>query len=50
MIQQTCDALAAFAPEVIVLTHCTGFRAVQRLANLLPDAFIQSSVGTRFEL
>jgi len=50
MIQQICDALAALAPEVIVPTHCTGFRAVHRLANLLPDAFIQSSVGTRFEL
>ena len=50
LIQQTCDALAAFAPAVIVPTHCTGFQAVHRLATLLPDAFIQSSVGTRFEL
>jgi 7,8-dihydropterin-6-yl-methyl-4-(beta-D-ribofuranosyl)aminobenzene 5'-phosphate synthase len=50
IIQQTCDALAAFAPAVIVPTHCTGFRAIHRLATLLPDAFIQSSVGTRFEL
>jgi 7,8-dihydropterin-6-yl-methyl-4-(beta-D-ribofuranosyl)aminobenzene 5'-phosphate synthase len=50
LIQQTCDALAAFAPTIIVPTHCTGFRAIHRLATLLPDAFIQSSVGTRFEL
>jgi 7,8-dihydropterin-6-yl-methyl-4-(beta-D-ribofuranosyl)aminobenzene 5'-phosphate synthase len=50
LIQQTCDALAAFAPGIIVPTHCTGFRAIHRLATLLPDAFIQSSVGTRFEL
>ena len=50
LIQQTCDALAAFAPAIIVPTHCTGFRAIHRLATLLPDAFIQSSVGTRFEL
>jgi 7,8-dihydropterin-6-yl-methyl-4-(beta-D-ribofuranosyl)aminobenzene 5'-phosphate synthase len=50
VIQQTCEALAAFAPSVIVPTHCTGFRAIHRLATLLPDAFIQSSVGTRFEL
>ena len=49
-IQQTRDALAAFAPAIIVPTHCTGFRAIHRLATLLPDAFIQSSVGTRFEL
>jgi len=49
MIQQTCDALAAVAPAAIVPAHCTGFRVVHRLANLLPDAFIQSSVGTSFE-
>jgi 7,8-dihydropterin-6-yl-methyl-4-(beta-D-ribofuranosyl)aminobenzene 5'-phosphate synthase len=47
---QTCDVLAAFAPQVIVPTHCTGFRARHRLATQLPDAFLQSSVGTRFEL
>jgi 7,8-dihydropterin-6-yl-methyl-4-(beta-D-ribofuranosyl)aminobenzene 5'-phosphate synthase len=49
-LAQTCDALAAFAPQVIVPTHCTGFRAIHRLATQLPDAFLQSSVGTRFEL
>ncbi len=50
IIQQTCEALAAFTPEIIVPTHCTGYRAIHQLANLLPNAFIQSSVGTRFEL
>jgi len=50
LIQQTCTDLAAFTPHVIVPTHCTGFRAIHRLASLLPEAFIQSSVGTRFEL
>jgi 7,8-dihydropterin-6-yl-methyl-4-(beta-D-ribofuranosyl)aminobenzene 5'-phosphate synthase len=49
LLAQTCDALAAFAPRVIVPTHCTGFRAIHRLATQLPVAF-QSSVGTRFEL
>jgi 7,8-dihydropterin-6-yl-methyl-4-(beta-D-ribofuranosyl)aminobenzene 5'-phosphate synthase len=28
LLVQTCDALAAFAPHVIVPTHCTGFRAI----------------------
>jgi 7,8-dihydropterin-6-yl-methyl-4-(beta-D-ribofuranosyl)aminobenzene 5'-phosphate synthase len=50
IIQQTCDALAAFTPEVLVPTHCTGYRAIHRLASLLPNAFIQSSVGTCFSL
>ena len=36
--------------QIIVPTHCTGFRAIHQLATLLPEAFIQSSVGTRFEL
>lgn len=49
-IPETCDTLAAFAPEVIVPTHCTGYRAIHRLAAQLPNAFIQSSVGTRFDL
>lgn len=47
---QTCDALAAFAPNVIVPTHCTGFPAMAMLAARMPDAFIQSTVGTRFDL
>jgi 7,8-dihydropterin-6-yl-methyl-4-(beta-D-ribofuranosyl)aminobenzene 5'-phosphate synthase len=50
LLDQTCEALAAFAPQVIVPTHCTGFSAIHQLATRLPDAFIQSSVGTRFEL
>lgn len=50
IIQQTCAALAAFAPAVLVPTHCTGYRAIHQLATLLPNAFIQSSVGTCFTL
>jgi 7,8-dihydropterin-6-yl-methyl-4-(beta-D-ribofuranosyl)aminobenzene 5'-phosphate synthase len=26
--------------------HCTGWKATQRLAQALPDAFVQPSVGT----
>ena len=29
--------------------HCTGWRAIHALAARFPDAFIQNSVGTRFE-
>lgn len=46
----TSRALAAFAPTVIVPTHCTGFPAMALLAAEMPDAFIQSTVGTRFVL
>jgi 7,8-dihydropterin-6-yl-methyl-4-(beta-D-ribofuranosyl)aminobenzene 5'-phosphate synthase len=48
--RQTSRALAAYAPAVVVPTHCTGFPAMAALAAEMPNAFIQSTVGTRFEL
>jgi 7,8-dihydropterin-6-yl-methyl-4-(beta-D-ribofuranosyl)aminobenzene 5'-phosphate synthase len=50
IIPQVRLALAELAPSVLVPTHCTGWRAVHALAGAFPDAFVQSSVGTRFEL
>jgi 7,8-dihydropterin-6-yl-methyl-4-(beta-D-ribofuranosyl)aminobenzene 5'-phosphate synthase len=50
IVEPTVDALAALAPEVVVPAHCTGWDASHRMATRLPDAFIQNSVGTRFEL
>ncbi len=50
IIPITVEALAEFRPRVIVPAHCTGWRAVHRLAAAFPDAFIQNSVGTRFDL
>jgi len=50
IIPATCQALAEMAPAVIVPAHCTGWRATHALAAAFPDAFIQNSVGTRFEL
>ncbi|MHB8575511.1 MAG: MBL fold metallo-hydrolase [Dehalococcoidia bacterium] len=50
IIPQTCAALSELRPEVIVPTHCTGWRAIHTLAAAMPAAFIQNSVGTRFEL
>lgn len=49
-IPAVCDALAAIGPQVLVPAHCTGWRAVHALAARFPDAFIQTSVGTSFEL
>jgi 7,8-dihydropterin-6-yl-methyl-4-(beta-D-ribofuranosyl)aminobenzene 5'-phosphate synthase len=50
VIPSTIDALRAEAPEVVVPGHCTGWKAVHRLAATMPDAFVPNSVGTRFEL
>jgi 7,8-dihydropterin-6-yl-methyl-4-(beta-D-ribofuranosyl)aminobenzene 5'-phosphate synthase len=49
IIDATCDALAAFAPDHLVPTHCTGYRAIHALAARFPGAFVQNSVGTRLE-
>jgi 7,8-dihydropterin-6-yl-methyl-4-(beta-D-ribofuranosyl)aminobenzene 5'-phosphate synthase len=50
IISNVLDALDEFRPEVIVPAHCTGWRAVHAIAARFPNAFIQNSVGTRFEL
>ncbi len=50
IIGATCEALAELSPEWVVPAHCTGWRATHALAAALPDAFIQNSVGTRYEL
>ena len=50
VIGPTVDALAALAPQVIGPAHCTGRDVGHAIAARLPEAFIQNSVGTRFEL
>jgi hypothetical protein len=50
IIDATCDALIELAPEIVVPTHCTGWKAIDALAARLPEAFKQNSVGTTFEL
>jgi 7,8-dihydropterin-6-yl-methyl-4-(beta-D-ribofuranosyl)aminobenzene 5'-phosphate synthase len=49
IIAPTCEALDEFAPDYLVPSHCTGWRATQAIATRFPDAFITNSVGTRFE-
>ncbi len=49
-IPPTVEALGEFDPQVVVPTHCTGWRATHALAAAFPDAFIQNSVGTRYVL
>jgi 7,8-dihydropterin-6-yl-methyl-4-(beta-D-ribofuranosyl)aminobenzene 5'-phosphate synthase len=49
IIAPTCDALADFSPDYLVPCHCTGWRATHALAGRFPEAFIQNTVGTRFD-
>ncbi|CAN5116610.1 hypothetical protein BH18CHL2_BH18CHL2_02380 [soil metagenome] len=49
IIPRTVDELTAIAPRYIVPGHCTGWRAIHALARRMPDAYLQTSVATRFE-
>ncbi|MFK0150454.1 MBL fold metallo-hydrolase [Streptomyces sp. NPDC090493] len=50
VIGPTVAALTRLAPELIVPGHCTGWRAQHTLAAALPDAWVQTSVGTTYTL
>ncbi len=47
MIQDTIQGLKEIAPELIIAGHCTGFRALTKLAVAFPDNFMVSCVGTK---
>jgi len=48
IIPATVEALISINPDYVVPGHCTGFSAAREIAARLPQAFIQSSVGTSF--
>jgi 7,8-dihydropterin-6-yl-methyl-4-(beta-D-ribofuranosyl)aminobenzene 5'-phosphate synthase len=50
IIPQTVEELKAAALGVVVPGHCTGWKAVHAIAQAMPEAFIQNSVGTQFVL
>ncbi len=50
IIPRTIEALVAIGPDIIVPGHCTGWRATHELVRQLPDAYVQTSVGTRLHL
>lgn len=47
-IERTIDAIEQIAPRMIVPTHCTGFGAIARFAQRMPDAFVLGAVGTTY--
>ena len=49
-IEPTVQALAKINPQVVVPQHCSGWKAMFRMAQVLPDAFVQNTVGTRLIL
>jgi 7,8-dihydropterin-6-yl-methyl-4-(beta-D-ribofuranosyl)aminobenzene 5'-phosphate synthase len=47
-IEPTLKELQNIDPAYVVPCHCTGWKATNKIIDLLPEKFIQSSVGTVF--
>lgn len=47
VIPRTMEEFVKLGLDWIVPGHCTGWKATHALARLMPEAFVQSSVGTR---
>jgi 7,8-dihydropterin-6-yl-methyl-4-(beta-D-ribofuranosyl)aminobenzene 5'-phosphate synthase len=50
IIPQTVEELKKIGPRYLIPGHCTGWMATHQIARLMPDAFIQNSVGTTLQL
>jgi 7,8-dihydropterin-6-yl-methyl-4-(beta-D-ribofuranosyl)aminobenzene 5'-phosphate synthase len=49
LIPRTLDELGAIAPTWLVPGHCTGWKATHEIARRFPEAYVQTSVGTRLQ-
>jgi 7,8-dihydropterin-6-yl-methyl-4-(beta-D-ribofuranosyl)aminobenzene 5'-phosphate synthase len=47
LINGTIGGLKELNPDLVIAGHCTGFKALTRLAAALPDNFMVSCVGTK---
>ncbi len=50
LIPPTVAALQVLHPRYVMPGHCTGWMAIHRIAQTMPEAFIPSSVGTTLNL
>jgi 7,8-dihydropterin-6-yl-methyl-4-(beta-D-ribofuranosyl)aminobenzene 5'-phosphate synthase len=48
IIPPTIAALQQIGPDFIVPMHCTGFKAISRIANEMPGQFVLNTVGTTY--
>ena len=49
IIEQTISELQNADPQYLGPCHCTGWKATNKIIELMPEKFIQASVGTTFE-
>lgn len=48
IIQPTIDELKRINPDYVVPMHCTGWKAINRIAEELPEQFLLNTVGTTY--
>ncbi len=46
VIPRTLDELVTIGPDIVVPGHCTGWKATHELSRRLPQAYVQTSVGS----
>jgi 7,8-dihydropterin-6-yl-methyl-4-(beta-D-ribofuranosyl)aminobenzene 5'-phosphate synthase len=49
-IDRTVKELKLLKPELLISSHCTGWRGICAIAEALPQAFVMNSVGNLYEL
>jgi len=49
-IDRTIDFIQSTEARLVIPTHCTGFRALSRFAQEMPDEFVEGVVGTTYLL
>ena len=47
-IDQTVEYIQSIKPHLVVPGHCTGFKAINRFAQEMPDQFIEGVVGATY--
>jgi 7,8-dihydropterin-6-yl-methyl-4-(beta-D-ribofuranosyl)aminobenzene 5'-phosphate synthase len=47
IIPRTVAELVSIGPAIVVPGHCTGWKATHQVARALPQAYVQTNVGTR---
>jgi 7,8-dihydropterin-6-yl-methyl-4-(beta-D-ribofuranosyl)aminobenzene 5'-phosphate synthase len=50
IIDRTVEELKRDDPEIIVPMHCTGWKAIHRVSEVFPDAFVLNTVGSTITL
>ena len=50
IINRTVEELRKINPSIVVPMHCTGWKALNKIATEMPGQFVLNSVGTKFLL